>query len=236
MSFASNNVVSLYGDTDTQTSLNSAQVANITAAVKSIATMHLTMLLRTMFAELDDTLFSVCDEIDNENKKAYHYDEIVELRLKNKQIEILFIKRFEELFSQSLLFSPLDSSAKTEAVSRSRRRRGGLQNFLEIDETELESSIMLTHFVAKANKMFKDKIDYMQTGFDSLLKSVAIGGRSNPVSPALIGDAFKVSMESLDKNSIHKSIVYDHFDQGVMQKLGEMYDQINALFTKVGAN
>ncbi len=234
MSFASNNVVSLYGDTGTQASLNSAQVANITAAVKSIATMHLTMLLRTMFAELDDMLFSVSDEIANENKKAYYYDEIIELRLKNKQIEILFIKRFEELFSQSLLLSPVASSVKEETSAR--RCIGELQDFLDIDEVELESSVMLTHFVAKANKTFKDKIDYMQTGFDSLLKSIATGGRGNPVAPALIGDAFKVAMETLDKKSIHKSIVYDHFDQGVMQKLGEMYDQINALFTKVGAN
>jgi len=234
MSFASNNVVSLYGDRGVKGSLSPSQVANVTAAVKSIATMHLTMLLRTMFAELDDTLFSVSDDIDNVNKKSYYYDEIVELRLKNKQIEILFIQRFEELFSQSLLLSTVAVPGQVDASSR--RGFGQLQSFLDIDEVELESSIMLSHFVAKANKRFKSKIDYMQTGFSSLLSDVATGGRTNPVVPALIGDAFKVSMESLDKKSIHKSIVYDHFDQGVMQKLGEMYDQINALFTKVGAN
>lgn len=230
MGFANNNnnVVSLYGNASIQAPLNSAQVANITAAVKSIATMHLTMLLRTMFAELDDALFKMSDESVNDNKKAYYYDEIHELRLKHKQIEILFIKRFEDLFSQSLLLTPI----KPDDFCR----MNALQNFLEIEETELESSIMLTHFIAKANKAFKEKIDYMQIGFDYLTKSAVSGRQKNPLAPALVGDAFKVSMESLNKHSVQKTIIYDYFDQGVMQKLGEMYDQINALLTKVGAN
>jgi len=139
MGFVNSNVVSLYGNTEAQTTLNSAQVANITAAVKSIAKMHLTMLLRTMFAELDDAFFSKSDESSNDNKKAYYYDEIHELRLKNKQVEILFIKRFDELFGQSLLLSPILSPVRPKDSSR----LNVLQDFLEASEAELESSIML---------------------------------------------------------------------------------------------
>jgi len=223
-------VVSIYGNTygraGTQRApLNSAQIANISAAIKSISTMHLTMLLRAMFDDLDDTLFAMSDESVNENKKSYYCDEIHELRLKKKQVEILFIKRFEELFSQSLLFSPFKPAQASRAES--------LKSFLDIDDAELESSIMLTHFIAKANKNYMEKMNCMQVGFDCLMKNMSAAERSTPVAPALIGDAFKISMQSLDSSTIQKTIVYDHFDQDVMQKLGGMYDQINALFVKV---
>jgi len=76
----------------------------------------------------------------------------------------------------------------------------------------------------------------MQIGFNYLKKGITTAGsRGIPVAPALIGDAFKVSMELLDDDTVQKTIIYDHFDRSVMQNLGEMYDQINALFTKIGA-
>jgi len=232
MVVANNNVVSLYRTSNSPVPLNSAQVANVTAAVKSISTMHLTMLLRTMFLELDDTFFALFDETANENKKAYYHDEIRELRLKNKQIEIRLIKRFEALFSETMLLTPLHASAALNPSSRI----NSLQNFLNANDAELESSIMLTHFVAKANKMFKDKIDEMQTGFNYLMAGLGTENRANPLAPALISDAFKVSMVSLDDDTVQKPIIFDHFDQSVMQKLDEMYDQINALFVKLGVN
>jgi len=228
MGFANNNVVSIYNDTEYQGSLNSSQLANITAAVKSIATMHLTMLFRAMFAELDNTLFDLSDGFINRCKKMQYDDNIVELRAKNKQIELLFIKRFEELFGQTLLQTP----QKVDEVSLV----GSLEESLKIENAELETSIMLTHFAAKADKGYEDKLDLLQKGFEILLKGAVSSGQKNPVAPVLICDAFKVATDSLDKDTVHKAIVFDYFDHDVIQSLGEMYDQINALFIRTGLN
>jgi len=226
MGFANNNVVSIYGNTEYHGPLSTAQQANIATAVKSIATMHLTILFRTMCAELDDVLFDLSDGFMNRHKKALYYDNIVELRTKNKQIELLFIRRFEELFSQALLNTPHEID-KTSLVD-------SLEESLSIENDELEASIMLAHFTAKAGKDYKDKLDLMQNGFDNLFKETASSSIYNPLDPALICDAFKVATNTLDSYTVHKAMVFDYFDNDVMQKLGEMYDQINALFIKVG--
>ena len=226
MGFANNNVVSIYGNTEYHGPLSAAQQANITTAVKSIATMHLTVLFRTMFAELDDTLFDLSDGFMNRHKKALYYDNIIELRTKNKQIELLFIRRFEELFNQTLL-NTQHQTDKTSIVK-------SLEESLSIENDELEASIMLAHFTAKADKDYKDKLDLMQQGFDNLVNGTANSSINNPVSPALICDAFKAATNTLDSYTVHKALVFDYFDHDVMQKLGEIYDQINALFIKVG--
>lgn len=228
MGIANNNVVSIYGNAEYHGPFSSLQQANIMDAVKSIATMHLTILFRTMFAELDDTLFDLSDGFMNRNKKALYYDNIVELRTKNKQIELLFIRRFEELFSQALLNTPqkIDETPLFESLEES----------LSIESDELEISIMLAHFTAKAGKDYKDKLDLTRKGFERLFNGTVNGSQHNPVAPALICDAFKVATDTLDDCIVHKAIVFDYFDHDVMQNLGEMYDQINALYIKVGIN
>jgi len=228
MGFANNKVVSIYGNTEYHGPFSSAQQANITAAVKSIATMHLTIFFRAMFAELDNTLFDLSDGFMNRNKKALYYDNIIELRAKNKQIELLFIRRFEELFSQTLMHVP----QKTDEASLIK----SLEESLNIEGEELETSIMMAHLAAKAGKDYKGKLDLMQKGFGDLYKGTNNRGDKNPVAPALICDAFKVATDTLDDYAVHKAIVFDYFDHSVMQNLGEMYDQINALFIKVGIN
>lgn len=231
MSYANNNVISLYGgDVEQKPTFNSTQVANITAAVKSIATMHLTVLLRSMFANIDDMLFETSLSGDGNDMSN---EEVHSLRMKYKHIELHFIKRFEAMFSQSLLLSPL----QPEDTSRMR----SLQSFLSSNDDELEASIMLTHFVAKAHKINQGKLDVMQSGFDTIMNSVLIkkgavaGWSKNPVAPSIISSAFKSSASHLDNEIIQMSILFDHFDQNVMQELGGMYDQIIALFKKVGA-
>lgn len=242
MASANSNVVSIYGHAQQKNEFNSAQAANITAAVKSIATMHLTVLLRSMFANIDDMLFeSLVSESSAGVKKVGVNKAIVDisqedfhsLRMKYKQVELSFIKRFEAMFSQSLLLSPMPIEDNSRMKS--------LQSFIESSDDELEVSIMLTHFAAKADKSNQAKLAKTQSGFNNVLDNFSrkngadIGFRKNPVSPSVITSAFKASAGSLDSDVVQVSILFDYFDQHVMQNIGDMYDQINTLFRKVGA-
>ena len=231
---AKSNVVSIYGQAQEKAQFNSAQAANITAAVKSIATMHLTVLLRSMFANIDDMLF---ESLISDNKTDAErtivdlsQENFHSLRMKYKQVELSFIKQFEAMFSQSLLLSPMP----TEDVSRMK----SLQSFIESSDDDLEASIMLSHFAVKADKVNQEKLAKTQSGFDNLMMHFSVKnavGRKNPVSPSIITSAFKASAGSLDDDVVQVSILFDYFDQYVMQNVGDMYDQINTLLRKVGA-
>ena len=103
-----------------------------------------------------------------------------------------------------------------------------------IDEQELEESIAIRNMIDKANELYADPLYCLSQRLDLLLASADITEENNPFGPAVLCEAFRVAVNTLDTALTVKLLVLKLFDKFIIQHLDPVYETANSALVRGG--
>lgn len=96
-----------------------------------------------------------------------------------------------------------------------------------VEHSDLEETIAITSITHRADNFFSSNLWALQQRLSLLNDGEKIEERSNPISPVQFCEALRKVLANLELDVKTKIIGYKLFDQGVIGKLGGLYDELN---------
>lgn len=192
---------------------------------REIFSGHLKEWLSLMMNGIDDVFFDMANKAGNNAEQNQYFDAMRELRLHRETLEKTFAEEIIKPFA--LLGKPLASDKKKDAFDLS----GGLQL---VDETDLEESLATQTMVSKAIAQYHETLSLLEQRLSTLVKGGKIDASNNPMSPQVIGDAFRTSTQPLELHPHAKIIFYKQFEKQVMSEVGLIYDEAHERMIEAG--
>lgn len=196
--------------------------AEALAQVRAHALKRLTGLATTLFENADDALFDLASKADNNAIQAQYFDGMREVRKKRQPIESRFQEQLTRQFVDFLAGRGI--AAKPEAVSN---------ELSLVEETELEESLAVASMVAKTENRLQRVLFAINQRL-SHISNQRVEDTNSPVSPAAVGQAFRIACGALEVELPVRLIIYKLFDRYVMGGLDQFYDELNALLVHAG--
>lgn len=178
---------------------------------------YLKVLLPTFFSQADDSLFELAKKADNNQEQTLYFEVMRELRLQQDAMQKHCIRVCEQRFLASLI--PQDTTLHANQ---------SLNDATLVDNEQLEISLAINTMSNNAENLYREELYAFTARFDFLIDDMHITNRNNPLRPLILCEAFVECMENIDTDFNVKLIIYKLFDKFVMQKLGTMYQAINA--------
>jgi len=102
-----------------------------------------------------------------------------------------------------------------------------------VEETELEESLAVASMVAKTENRLQRVLFAINQRL-SHISNQRVEDTNSPVSPAAVGQAFRIACGALEVELPVRLIIYKLFDRYVMGGLDQFYDELNALLVHAG--
>ncbi len=207
-----------------------ASAGPILAHIHTFAGEFLARLLRHMLDNADDTLFSLADKAQSDQRQNAYFDAMRALRITRGDIEAGFNERYR--YHVETFLTENDTGQTTSAAPD-----GGstLADGLSlVDEQDLEASLALTGMVDKARNRLARELYAIERRYQAVLDRPDLGIDEIPIGPRMICQAFDRPMQTLSLEIEIQLIVYKLFDRDVMTHLTLLYDKVNAHFIGSG--
>lgn len=195
--------------------------AEALAQVRAHALKRLTGLATTLFENADDALFDLASKADNNAIQAQYFDGMREVRKKRQPIESRFQEQLTRQFVDFLAGRGI--AAKPESSNE----------LSLVEETELEESLAVASMVAKTENRLQRVLFAINQRL-SHISNQRVEDTNSPVSPAAVGQAFRIACGELEVELPVRLIIYKLFDRYVMGGLDQFYDELNALLVHAG--
>lgn len=205
---------------------SSALQQKILQSCKQRADQYVDGLIKQTLDRLDDALVNRSTKSDDEFDSNLYVEAVKNLGA----IRPDFIRGFKELFTQNLK-ERFSHAGHTASSLKKGEQTGGLSL---VDDQELEESLAVDGLVARARDRLRNELYALAQRFNVLIDDALYDDESQPYDPEVIGYAFRDIVNKLELKVEIKSIAYKLFEQGVMQTLGQFYDQINSLLSEAG--
>ncbi len=199
--------------------------------IHGLAGEFLGRLLRHMLDNADDTLFSLADKAQSDQRQNAYFDAMRALRITRGDIESGF-RRKHRHYVESFIE---EHDARTGPDDGSSSGIPSLSDDLSlVDEGELEASLALTGMIDKAHSRLARELFAIERRYQALLDRPRLGIDEIPIGPRMICHSFDDPMQSLNLEIEIRLIVYKLFDRDVMGRLGPLYDRINDYLVGAG--
>ncbi len=199
--------------------------------LKQHSKRHIHELLRHLFDGTDDALFEMADRAGGDSNQHLFFEAMRQVRLHRKEITGVFNDALKKGFDL-LLVPAQDKSQTGDGVQLELE---GAEDSMEILENdELEISVAVSGMVSKITSRFSLEIMQITRRLDHVCSERTITERSNPVGPYRLGTAFSDAIECLDVDIRVRIVLLKLFERGVLEALGPVYRQLNALMADAG--
>lgn len=217
--------------TDTPSAIPGKQPVGANRAVtlmnecRELFSSHLKEWLGTMMNGIDDVFFEMANKAGSNAEQNQYFDAMREIRLQRETIEKVFAEEIIKPFA--LLGKPIAPEKKKEGFDLS----GGLQL---VDESDLEESLATQTMISKAIAQYHETLSLLEQRLSTLVKGGKIDSSNNPMSPQVIGEAFRTSVKTLELHSHAKIIFFKQFEKTVMAEVGQIYDEAHERLIEAG--
>lgn len=179
--------------------------------------------MRAIMAKVDDAMFDLSQK-DPTVQNAY-FEAMRDLRIKRQEIEQAFQDKLRSGFGNSLKAFGLDELSEEET---------GLELSL-VEADELEEEIAVRDMVVKMELLAGKELSALNQRFAWLLQTVELDNDSNPVSPAVVCEAFRSALNRVNINLRVKLVVYKLFDRYLIGAASEpAYKAVNEFLIEKG--
>ena len=194
--------------------------------VRGVALKRVNGLVSTLFENVDDALFHLAERAESNAVQMQFFDGMREVRKKRQLVERIFQEQMSKVFSDFA-----DGKLKPVKPELSPQASAGLSL---VDDQELEESLAISSMVSKAENRLSRPLYQVNQRLAVISGGTAVEDSSNPIGPAPLCNAFRVSVREFDLNVQVKLIIYKLFDRYVMSGLEPLYDEVNAELIRAG--
>ena len=179
---------------------------------------QLRQLLPTFFSRIDDSLFDMADKAENNQQQTLYFDAMREVRLQKNTMQDAYFKALIEAFQHS---------PGHDAIPQI-KTAGSLDQVGLVEDEQLEESLAITNMISSAESRYKEALFGLTARLNFLIEDIEITKDNNPIRPEVLFNAFIPAVKLMDTDIKVRLVIYKLFDKFVAQKIGSMYDNVNA--------
>ncbi|GAP64985.1 hypothetical protein MBSD_n0273 [Mizugakiibacter sediminis] len=205
------------------------RLGDLLLSVRGIALKRLQALVGTLFDNVDDALFDLAEKAENNAAQTQYFDGMREVRKKRPLVERLFVEQVTRgigdfATGRSRAPRPADTPSSGTAAAE----------LSLVDDSELEESLAITSMVGKAESRLARALFAVNQRLSVISGGNKVEDATNPIGPAMLGQALRGAMRELAVEVRVKLIIYKLFDRYVMGGLDALYDEVNAELVRSG--
>ena len=205
----------------------SDRLGDLLKLVRSVSLKRINSLVGTLFENVDDALFDLAERAGSNAIQTEFFDGMREVRKKRQLVERLFqehaTRAFTEFADGNLRPARSDVMPQANAAGLSL-----------VDDVELEESLAVTSMVAKAENRLQRSLYQVNQRLAVIIGGAKVDDATNPIGPAVLGNAFRAAIREFDVNVQVKLIIYKLFDRYVMAGLDPVYEEVNVELIRAG--
>ncbi len=179
---------------------------------------QLRQLLPAFFSRIDDSLFDMADKAESNQQQTLYFDAMREVRLQKNAMQDAYFKALAETFQHSLSHNTIPQIKAADSLDQA-----GL-----MQDEQLEESLAITNMVTNAESRYKEALFGLTARLNFLIEDIEITKDNNPLRPEALFNAFVPAVKLMDADIKVRLVIYKLFDKFVAQKIGPMYDNVNA--------
>jgi hypothetical protein len=191
-------------------------------SVRRFAIEGLGDLIRVLLENVDDSLFTLSDKVDNDRERNMYFEAMREIRLKRDGLKQQFDDELKQSFERVLNGRPATAQDEDEDEL----------TLIELDD--LEDKIAISNMTSRARPQFEDELFAVSERLRLVLKRKTLGEDENPLDPKAVCECFHKASAVLETDIQVKLIFYKLFERFVINNLGHFYKEVNELFVKKG--
>jgi hypothetical protein len=207
---------------------SSGRGGDLLNAVRNIATHRLQQYIGNMFEHVDDALFDLAEKAENNAAQMHYFDGMREVRKRRPIIERGFLAQVSRELNDFV------SGHRSTPQSNAPAPLAGSIELSLVADNELEESLAITSMIGKNETRLTRDLFAVNQRLSVICGGVKIEDATNPIGPALLAQAFRLSMRELSADMRVKLIIYKLFDRYVMASLDELYQETNAELMRAG--
>lgn len=211
------NIIDFDANRRTASIENTVPVPQLVISAQRTAKHYLKELLPSFFSQIDDSLFNLADKAESNQQQTLYFDAMREIRLQHELMKKIFFSALDSGFKLSL------SQAVITPHNNDKLDQAGL-----VEDEQLEESLAISNMANAADNTYRQALSDLAARLNFLIDKTEITRDNSPLRPEIICDAFLVSAGCMNTEIKVRLVVYKLFDKVVIQKLGTMYDAINA--------
>lgn len=197
---------------------DASETVKLPAQIEDIANKtqpQLAKNFRKLLDSIDDNLFQMANQAENNIDQTRHFDAMREIRVKRRGMEKRFSQNINEGF-RALAGSGV-SSEEVEAFSAiSFDKLSLLQNDV------LEENVAFSAMAAKATERTSTSLMQLNTRINSIMGNQNTHLENNPIGPKMVCQAMSEAIEVLDVEITSKLILLKLFEQKILDQLDKI--------------
>lgn len=197
------------------TSESNFTLPQLVISAQRTAKHHLRALLPKFFSSIDDSLFELADKAETNQQQTLYFDAMREVRL---QKDVM----------QKSYFDALEAGYKASLTQTAQQRTGSLDQAGLVEDEQLEESLAITNMINGAESSYREALFGLTARLDFLIEEIDITKNNNPLRPEVLFSAFTPAVQQMDAGIKVRLVIYKLFDKFVAQKIGPVYEAINA--------
>lgn len=204
------------------------RLGDLLKLVRGISLKRINALVGTLFENVDDALFDLAERAGSNAVQTEYFDGMREVRKKRQLVERVFQDNATKAFNE---FADGKLKPARPEVAPSAGSNNGLSL---VDDVELEESLAVTSMVAKAENRLQRALYQVNQRLSVIIGGGKVDDATNPIGPAVLGNAFRGAIREFAINVQVKLIIYKLFDRYVMTGLEPVYDEVNVELIRAG--
>lgn len=182
--------------------------------------------LESLWQQLDDSLFRRAEQAGSSGEQTEFFDAMRQIRLQRDEVDSRFRGLLAERFGDFL-------------NGQYRYRAGGSEPSAEgelslVDNDELELDLAVQGMSRKARAGNEPLLKAIRLRLEALTSRRDLPEEVIPLEPGVIAEAFAEALGVLEQPVTIQLIVLKLFDQQVVDELGTLYEEVNALLREDG--
>lgn len=202
------------------------RLGDLLKRIRGTSLQRLGELIGTLFENVDDALFDLAERAGSNALQTRYFDGMREIRKKRQLVERVFLEQMKKAFSDFA-----EGKLKAIRIEVQPQASGGLSL---VDDTELEESLAVTSMVSKSESRLQRVLYQLNQRLAVLVGGSKVEDASNPIGPAVLGNAFRTAVRELEIDVQVKLIVYKLYDRYVMSGLEPAYEDVNRELIEAG--
>ncbi len=203
------------------------RMGDLLKLVRGISLKRINGLVGTLFENVDDALFDLAERAGSNAIQTEYFDGMREVRKKRQLVERLFQEQATRAFTDF-------ADGKLRPVRNEPAAPSAQGGLSLVDDVELEESLAVTSMVAKAENRLQRPLYQVNQRLAVIIGGGKVDDSTNPIGPAVLGNAFRNVIREFDVNVQVKLIIYKLFDRYVMAGLEPVYDEVNIELVRAG--
>lgn len=184
-------------------------------------------LMDRFFEQLDDALYQLADKAQSNQLQSTYFEAMRLLRKQRDPLESDFNRRFLAHYDAFW-----DGTSEEKAVERELALDES--GFSLVEDEALEEGLALSSMISRGENRFYRDLYALEQRFGFLAGGMRVDAKNNPVAPDALVSRFGECCDSLPVELLIKLVLYKQFESAVVDRLGVMYDELNAMLGEAG--